>query len=730
MAKQRRTAELVKKTHLYQESEARRNAGRTDLSEINPSIIERPGGPILNDETNVDNTSATKNVRDSSWINSMFLVKAVDLEEVDANNRFWSTADSKYTDTSIGGNIGINARPQFTRYADIRKPGRLTTRNDVSVNSTTGDYGMGHYYSEAIDDNAQTVYMEFGVPKFSGMSRFLSLALDPQSSYLARTGRTSKAYTAGKAIGAYVSVRAFPVFGTIYWISNLGKKLLPVFSSSSKYYYLKPAMHMYWSTVNSLVSNLAVNMGIMHASLTKDSAQPLGKPMKVYDSAMEHLRTLLPDIFTSANYIDVYAIANRAQRIYNQQAKVDYEKYSSDGVDNFTDETYKGYLKTAYVEKVAPLPSEKHSFSNWIVKILSSNKEEYVSETDDSKTTQKMEEIENNIEVDENAPDVYERYKLSRSWMNKLGDYFTASATDGASFAIFKVNYTGTVSESFSTSVKEPAIQSALNGFSRTARDVKFNLSGGELVSGLLGDTIDAVVNTAEEFIKGKIDGLTFGFTNILTALLGGGFIDVPKQWEDTTVTLPKINYTMDLVSPYGNTISQLQNIYIPLAMIMAGALPLGTGKQSYTSPFLCSIYDRGRQYVKLGIIDSLSISRGTTNLAFNATGRPLGMEVSFSVLDLSSIMSMPVSDGSLINIDLGIDEDHLLSTYLNVITGRDLYSQRYILPKAKIEWAKTRNKISTALSPANWGMWSGEELVSIIKLVAPGASTIVRTDY
>jgi hypothetical protein len=84
-------------------------------------------------------------------------------------------------------------------------------------------------------------------------------------------------------------------------------------------------------------------------------------------------------------------------------------------------------------------------------------------------------------------------------------------------------------------------------------------------------------------------------------------------------------------------------NIYIPLAMIMAGALPLATGKQSYTSPFLCEVHDRGRLLTRLGIIDSLSITRGTSNLGFNNVGKAMSMEISFSVLDLSSIMSMPI---------------------------------------------------------------------------------------
>src|SRR5690606_182455 len=109
---------------------------------------------------------ALSTVLDRDWMKRSFMVSDAYLDEkVDRQNRYLSSADLKFTDTRLGRNIGVNSRPQFTRYSDIRRKGRVASRTDVSTISTNGNFGMGRYYSEAIDDTAQTIYMRFGVPE-------------------------------------------------------------------------------------------------------------------------------------------------------------------------------------------------------------------------------------------------------------------------------------------------------------------------------------------------------------------------------------------------------------------------------------------------------------------------------------------------------------------------------------------------------------------------------------
>ena len=66
---------------------------------------------------------------DSEWAKRAFLVPDTLLESTtDVKNRYYSSAASKFTDSRLGGNIGINSRYQFNRYSDIRVNGRLALR--------------------------------------------------------------------------------------------------------------------------------------------------------------------------------------------------------------------------------------------------------------------------------------------------------------------------------------------------------------------------------------------------------------------------------------------------------------------------------------------------------------------------------------------------------------------------------------------------------------------------
>lgn len=624
---------------------------------------------------------------DNDWARQAFLIGDEELGAAgtyDAVNRYWSTAHTKFTDTSLGGNIGINPRPQFTPYADTPIKGRDADAAIPNINGLNkGSIGMGRYYSESIDDNAQTIYLRFGVPQFNSLVSFFAKAFDPNMTAIARTGRGPSAwYQISKIAGTIASVAAFPIIGTTLLTARTVSTYFT--QSTSKFYTLKPTMHSYWSAVNMLTNYIAINRGILPFFLDNPD-QKQGNPYKIDEATMSKMSDMMPDVFSKDGGIDVFAVANRAQRAANQQFRDDYNAFNG-SYTNFT-----GVVQKAAQTRVGK-PQGDHSLLNFIREHVSMSY--FTSESQDTPSR-----LEMSPKIDpatgQDKPDD----------MNKFSAFFDAEYNSGSQFAIFKVDHTGSAQESFSNSATESDLSNKYNSTSSQVREAKFSFADGNIIGG----TIQDILGVAGDVVSGVASGLTAGFSDALK-YLGNTYVDIPKHWQSSSASLPRTSYTMQLISPYGNPISQLINIYIPISMILAGVLPLSTGKQSYTSPFLVQLYDRGRCQIQLGLIESVSITRGTANLPFTNRGRVMAVDVSFSVMDLSSIMHMPISTGALFEANMFMDQDNILMDYLSVLAGQDIYSQLYNLPKAKLNLARQAMQFEKFLSPAYWASAIHEE--------------------
>jgi hypothetical protein len=712
-------------------------------SDLNPRLIENNDKALVKTRTSAPQ-DALATVLDRDWMKRSFMVSDAYLDDKDdRQNRYLSSADLKFTDTRLGRNIGVNSRPQFTRYSDIRRKGRLASRTDVSTISTNGNFGMGRYYSEAIDDTAQTIYLRFGVPEYSSILDFLSRAFDPEALHLAKTGRTKTIlFKIGQTVGGYVGITAFPQMAAIMFI---GKIANTIFSKPRyKYYTLKPAMHNYWSCVNLLVNTIAVNLKLMPKLIADEKLQLIGKPFKLdygdgkTPGAMQLMAELLPGIIDESGYIDVFAVANQAQMAANKTFLEEYNK-----IDTNTQHDFKNVVKKEGAEKIkTPLVDDSSLFSNESTgRTLDAFMERYTmvsewfktKEGDDSKG-----KTETTPTINPDTGKFDEAKAKDKGAKATYWQYLDAEFRAGSQFAVFKVNYTQAPSESFTNSVKESEISQKINSTVSQIRDVKFS-AGQFQLPGAAGEAAGAVASGIGDVLTGALSGVTFGMSDAIASLLSNSYVDIPKHWQSSDVQLPKANYSMTLISPYGNPISLLQNIYIPLSMMLAGALPLAGGRASYTSPFICELFDRGKIQIRLGMIESLTITRGTSNLGYSLNNKPLAIDVSMSIVDLSSIMSMPVSPagikdaivgalgapaaavgGALGTYNPAIDEDSILSDYLAVLTGLDIYSQIYALPKAKLNMAKTLIKAKALSSPAAWAMLTNESATSGILSYTP----------
>lgn len=674
---------------------------------------------------------------DKEWVLTSFMVGDKDLEPYDAINRTYSSAQFKIEDTSLGGGSSINPRPQFTPYADSRVPGLLNGRTPVSVQDFSGNHGLGHYYNESQEETSQVIHMRFGVPEFNSLTTFFTSFYNEDAARLARTGRATPGFfsSLGFATGFIVNIVVWPllaahVLGASYRF--LARK------PASRYYFLKPTMTNYWMAVTTMVNHIAVNKGLFPRQLEENTDQRMGDTYKIDKEGMEALANLMPDIFSKSGGIDVYSVANKRQRKKN---KLDALLSRISISTEFDETNFTGFVKK-YQEQAVQIPygSKNKSVAGTINRAL--NKDETNTNTEDSEPSTLAKAIavwtgSAGGEVrkgSENSPDVELTMRgntgaddAQKSWWesftSSVSSHISSEFDDGSQFASFRVDYTGPVSESFSSSVTEIDIASKFNQISSQGKAAYFSFSGGNLVGGAAGAAFGAVKGALTDFTTGVLDAFQMSG---LMALGGSAFVDIPKMWEQSTANLPKTTYNIQLISPYGNPISQMINLYIPLCMLLSGALPIATGKQSHGSPFLVELYDRGRQQTRLGIIDSMTVTRGTSNLGFNKEGQALAIDVSFSVADLSSIMAMPINGKlNLLNIRDGtFDDETTYTDYMNVLSSLSLDQQIYVFNRMKLGLARKLRSRDVLASPAYWaGILHEKTPVGLIDVLFRGVN-------
>lgn len=676
--------------------------------------LEIDGKPIANESRQSD----ADLIFDRNWLKIAFMVPDSDIEsDIDIKNRYYTSASAKFVDTRVGHNIGINPKPQWTRYCDIRVPGRMR-RNPVTIGNVSGNYGLGSAYSEHLDDPAQKIFLRFGVPQFNTMTSFLLKAFNRDQTILARTGRAPTAwYKLGNITGTALMAIAFPAL-TLGVVA--AKTAMWLFQRpTSKFFTIKPTMFLYWNAVNNLVINHSVNVGLIKKVFddNPDNSR-LGKTYKIDNDQMEILSNLYPDIFLNGT-IDVLSMASKAQRLANHQFHIDYNNLNRDTASN-----YYGYLKRDFTGNGSHATYISNDDSKGTLAALLNSMVSFGKyyESEGDKTP--VQEVDPRLGNEKTDPETKQTtWELVKDHADSMAKVLDAEFRNGADFAVFRVDHTGTMQESFGNSVIESDLSQKLNGISSQTAEARFSLMDGNLIGGAIGSIVGAV----KDIGLGALDAATFGFAGLAAGLGGSGYIDIPKHWQSANATLPRGSYKVRLISPYNNPVSRLINIFIPLYMLLAGVLPRSIGKQSYTSPFYCQIFDRGRLQARTAMIESISISRGVSNLQYDIGGNALAIDVSFTVVDLSSIMHMPLSSGEMGDVDTAMDDDNIMQDYLAVLTGMDIYSQIYDIPKAQrkltVELSKLKYKAtSPAFHAAMFRNSITDGLINDITLGASGA--------
>ena len=693
------------------------------------------------------------NLRDQDWVRKTFMMSAGNLNSSLQQWRTYTTASQKFTDTRLGGNFAINNPPQFTRFADIKNSGIAAINNGSKYDNE--HMGMGRYYSEAIDDNAQRINMTFGTPQYNGMLTFFTGFYDQDASLLARTGRADGIiYSLAKIAGTVITL-PFAVF------IALGDAASFFFGrNTSKYYYFQPSMGPYWNRVNLIANMFAVNMGLHPRLGQKNQSADVNKMDDVATPASSDYTafasTVAPDIFRPQGGVDVYAVANKATRMADQYytamkqlgegatdradltakisaflSTVKIKDPGSEGIDGYLiryhtyaqgsktfafDDASTTAAPTADASSGGPTVTAQDANAATVADGTAGNAPGTPPPSTQPSYRTKWQSAKGAVaDALENVPGFGLGANMLGAMVNNA-PYLTADLREGSAYVTWRVENLGMVSESFSNATGDSEIAGTINGMSSSARNKRFDLSGGNTGIGI----IDGIKNAVGDVAAGLLDGVQ---ASGLLALAGSAFVDIPQIWTGSTAQFPTFNYTMELRSFYGNKLSRFTNMYVPLAMLLAAALPQSTGRQSYTGPMLCQLYHQGRGTVKLGLIDSLTVERGVGNMGFNNKHEVLGIDVHFSVKDLSSIMHAPIDClFDPLKPWKGIfDDDNPFNDYMAVLGNLSMADQVYPLRKLAINLANKEMAVDSYFSwshasNALGNGWLGRTLGAVLR--------------
>lgn len=674
---------------------------------------------------------------DKEWVSSRFMVPDKELDDLYRTNRYFSTAHWKFTDSSLGGNLAINPRPQYTRYCDIRHGGRAK-RVEVNIQSTNGGHGMGRYYSEAIDDNATTIFLEYGIPRFNSLVSFFTRAIDGIDQHIARTGRMpSLFYNASKTAGQILAFVFFPLTSSLIWAAKGVVDLSNISDTMFNYYYFERAMHMYWGSVNTIFTLFCTEFGVLIpiVDTQQDKAKKIGKPMMFDQEDLDAMKKVFPGLVSSTNYIDVFAISTRQQRVANALMIQEYEQYKDKKAN---DHDFIGYVKAHDSVKelnspggnIIDMVNTYLSFDNYIKKVTGNKNtlygknypiEDAPANTFHIENDNDPSHLNNFIIKGEDGSYSFERTQQEVEYDTTAFGTLDSVVRDGGLFLALNVDYQGSVSESFSNSTGEIPTSSAIKSVAKGVQDIRFSLADGNI-----SNKLNKFIETTKDVLYGVAEGVTFGLSNVIATIFGGGYIDIPKKWEDSEMSLPSITYKTRLITPYGIPLSQLQNIYLPLSCLLAGTLPMSVGKSSYASPFLCRIFNKGVQDIKLGMITSLSIERGTSNLGFNKLKRALAIDVSFTVTDFSNLFTAPISRNVFgDSFSISMEDDKPLNQYIATCAARDYLTNKYFIPKIKIYASRKLMGMNQFISPHSFAFRTGEALNGVLGPFVVDKSTL-----
>ena len=256
-------------------------------------------------------------------------------------------------------------------------------------------------------------------------------------------------------------------------------------------------------------------------------------------------------------------------------------------------------------------------------------------------------------------------FDWSRAINSDFKSYFS-----GKENVMFYINSINSISESWSNDTRESSLVNTVNGLSDTAKEIQF-IAGNALgtqVDALSNENYESTLSSINSVIDNYLSGSNVlkGLSGNMTTVLSGGKLVFPELWSDSDCSR---SYDIDLKlrSPDCDSVSVYMNIIVPFIHLLAMTAPRQMSGNGYSAPFLVRAFYKGCFNVDMGIITSLSVSKGK-EMSWNDDGLPTEMDISISIKDLYT--SMFISN----NKDIGqMMNNTCLMDYLSNMAGLNI---------------------------------------------------------
>jgi hypothetical protein len=269
-------------------------------------------------------------------------------------------------------------------------------------------------------------------------------------------------------------------------------------------------------------------------------------------------------------------------------------------------------------------------------------------------------------------------------------------------FLPYRVEKTTEASDSFQNTIGEAAIASEIKSKSNQMKEILFAAGGGSTAG--QSDGLASINGIADVLVSGIAGSVVSG---VLSSQAGaviktGGNMMFPDIWKDSSYT-KSLTINMKLHSPSGHPLPMYENIMFPIATLIPLVAPRMTDSSVYIGPPLVRMYSKGWFSVDMGMVESMTIRRGSGINDWTNMRLPRTVDVSLTIRELVNPLMLTVGGSAPLPIRIFFQRNTLLRDYLNTLAGVDIFASSRLSSRGLSALQALIYTVQKVLHPLNW---------------------------